>query len=462
VALSLPLGAGALLGARGRGMRSLLVVALGLVLVYLAATRTRGAWLGGALGLVTFFALARPRLSRPVLAAVLAAAALAATAALLPGRPNPRHVGDSKRFAGGVDVAQATFDIHAPSLRTRLGLWRRTLAMVGDHPFVGVGPGNWPVFFPRYAEPGAARDGVQTLALAPRQAHNDLLERTAETGGLGLASLLILGAALVLAIRRRLRAGDQDARTATAAAAGALVALVAAGITGFPLEMPATLAIGGLALGLMAPGPDQVAGRWGHPHLRRATAIAVSLAAVAWAGLRAERHLRGNHWLGQAERLVHGDPGPRGADRALSALERARAATPGELRVHLRTAQMLLRLDRGPGAALAARRALALEPFSPNAWITLASAQLAARDVEGARASIERAHALLHDQPLALFVDVRAALAAGDLRGAASARARLRAVAVASTDNQATASAARELVAQLPDVLRPAPPPEHP
>jgi predicted Zn-dependent protease len=116
---------------------------------------------------------------------------------------------------------------------------------------------------------------------------------------------------------------------------------------------------------------------------------------------------------------------------------------------------MMLRLGRAPEAALAARRALALEPFSPNAWITLASAQLAGRDVEGAQVSLGRALALLHDQPLALFVGAQAALAAGDPRRAASAELRLRAMATTGSEDPAIASAARELVAKLPEIGQP-------
>ena len=77
-------------GARGAGagtLRPWLMVGLLLAqLLYLAATRARGAWIGGALGIVAFVVVRRPALPRatgllliPIVAAVLAAA-------LLPGR----------------------------------------------------------------------------------------------------------------------------------------------------------------------------------------------------------------------------------------------------------------------------------------------------------------------------------------------------------------------------------------
>jgi O-antigen ligase len=448
VAMSLPFTAGAAMGGRARGTRLALVFALVLQLVYLAATRTRGAWIGGAAGLLAVLVLARPRWSRPVVAVALGAVALAAIAALIPGPRNPQYVGDTKRLASAVDVAQQSLDPRSVALRTRFGLWRRTLKMVRDQPVWGVGPGNWPVFFPRYAEPGAAQDGVSSAALQPRQAHDDLLERTAETGLVGLAALATLGWAVVSAARRRLRSADQETRASTAAASGALVALAGAGLTGFPLEMPATLALGGLALGLIAPG-NPVASPPGDlaPRRRwlRAAAVGLSAGLLLWAGLRAERRLRGSAWLGRAEQTLRHDSSAETATQALSALDRARAASPDEFRVHLRAAQMLLQLRRHAEGALAARRALALEPFSPNAWATLAAAQLGTGDTAGALASAGRALDLLHDYPFALLVHAQAAQARGDQPGAAGDWDRLRALATGAAD-QSTTTAARAIL----------------
>jgi O-antigen ligase len=458
VAMSLPLTVGAAAGAPGPGTRTALIAALALELVYLAATRTRGAWLGGAAGLLTVLALARPRWSRRAVAVALIAVALAASAALIPGPANPRYIGDQKRLASGIDVAQASFDPQSIALRTRLGLWRRTLEMVRDHPIWGVGPGNWPIVFPRYAEPSASREGVLSAAMAPRQAHDDVLERIAETGVVGFAAFAWLVLSVVLAVQHRLRAADESARASTAAAAGALVALAGAGCTGFPLEMPATIALGGLALGLVAPGaePVSIAGNtasWTlspraariRPWLGRA-AVGLAVSFVLWAGVRAERELRASYWLGRAERTLRSERSLPAATRALYALDRARAANPDEFRVHLRTSQMMLRLHRASDAAQAARRALALEPVSPNAWATLAAAQLAKGDARGARASTSRALDLLHDYPFALFVDGEAARLTGDSAGAASDWAHLHALAAQNTIDQATAEAARELI----------------
>jgi cytochrome c-type biogenesis protein CcmH/NrfG len=402
---------------------------------------------------LTVIALARPRLSRAAGLFVFAALLVAALAGLLPGPANPRYVDDKKRFASGVEVAQASFDPRSTAVRTRLGLWRRSLAMWREHPIWGVGPGQWPILFPRYAEPGAAQSGVLTPTLAPRQVHNDAIERLTETGAVGLFALLFLGGAVVITVRGRLRAGAGAERAATAAGAGALVALVATGLTGFPLEMPGTLALGGVALGLVAPGAGSrprvfeagLAVRW-RRHLAQAAVAILAGTLVLAVALRAERQLRGSYWLGEAERALGHSRAPNADLAAIHALEKAAAATPAAFPVWLRSAHAALRLGRAAEAVAASQRALLLEPFSPNAWATLASAQLAAGDVPGARASAARALALLHDYPFALFIEARAAEATGDGAAATAGWDRLAAVARSQEMDKETVADARALL----------------
>jgi O-antigen ligase len=205
MAMALPLGVGAVAGAQTRASRSALFVALSLELVFLAVTRARGAWIGAACGLGVTLWFVRERLSSAALAVAAGAAAVAVVAASVPGRLSPHDAGDVKRYAGVVALLEGGVDARGTALRTRLGLWRRTIAMLCDHPVLGVGPGNWPVVFPRYAEPGATRDGVLSATRAPRQAHEDLLERAAESGVPGLMALGVLAAGAVKGVRLRLR-----------------------------------------------------------------------------------------------------------------------------------------------------------------------------------------------------------------------------------------------------------------
>src|SRR5204862_8212082 len=158
-------------------------------------------------------------------------------------------------------------DPASPVVRTRLGLWRRTRALYREHPLAGIGPGNFPVMFPLHAEPHAAADGVMSATMVPRRPHNEVLERLAESGPLGLAAFLAVFAAAIATALSAARAargraapeagmGELDAASA---AAGAVAACFGCGLTAFPLAMPATALLFGVSLGVLdavaAPAP---------------------------------------------------------------------------------------------------------------------------------------------------------------------------------------------------------------
>ena len=459
MAMALPFGLSAAIGARPGTVRAAMLGSVALELVLLAVTRTRGAWLGGACGLTAAVILIRPRWSRLSIVTAVGAVAVAGLAAAIPGRVNSYDVGDRKRTSAVLQVLEEGFDARSTALKTRLGLWRRSLAMVREHPIVGIGPGNWPVVFPRYAEPGATRDGVLSPTLAPREAHNDFLERAAETGFLGLAALGLLSAAATSAVRRRLQSTNEETRVSAAGAGGALVALAVLSLTSFPLEMPATIALAGLALGMIAakgdratPRPDAEASqmapgspRTGRHALDRATAI-VSVALAALAVVRAERSVRSSACLGSAERAMARDrKGPGGTVDALEALQCALHAQPDNFRARLDFAQALTRDGRPAEAADAARQALVIEPYSPNLWAALAGADLNSEAFEAALGDATQALTLLNDYPLALHVRARAAERLGDIQQATSDRKRLGEIA-ARLDNDDTTRTARALL----------------
>jgi O-antigen ligase len=446
MAMALPLGTGAAARSPRRDTRAVLQAAVALELLYLAVTRTRGAWLGAACGLGTALWLARVRPSRTTLVAALGVVVAVGVAASVPGRFNPRDAGDAKRYSGVVEVLQEGFDARSIALRTRFGLWRRTVAMVGDHPWVGVGPGNWPVLFPRYAEPGAMRDGVLSATLTPRQAHDDLLERAAETGVVGLGALLFLAGGVAAAVRRSLETDDDDRRAHTAGATGALVALGVLSLSSFPLEMPGTLALAGLSLGLAAVDRARPAAAR-MPSAAVYAVVAGGLALVAGTAVRAERAVRGSFWLGRAERTMRTDAGSAGAEQAITALKRALQATPNDYRARLRTTQMLLRAGQAADAADAARQVIALEPYSPNGWAALAGAQLAQGNQTGARHAADEALQLLSDYPAALQLRAQAAEEEGDSSAARADRKHLAELAAGSIDPE-TARRARALLSE--------------
>jgi O-antigen ligase len=431
------------------GVPVLIVVVLILETLYVAVTRTRGAWLGAAIGAATWFALRRPGVSRAALGVTLAVTLVATVAALVPGRSTERDVLDVKRHEPGQRLLLDAVDPRMPAARTRLGLWRRTLALAGRHPLVGVGPGNFAVLFPLVAEPGARADGVLSPSEVPRRAHNDLLERLCDCGLLGLGALLaVYGVALAIVVQHARRDRAVTARgspgpTATAAgthgdvivaAAGAasLAALIACGITGFPLAMPATALLFGVALGAIAGStPTFRSARASAPWKRLPVLLAttVGFVALAVATVSSGQTLIASFWIARAEAVLRG--GDQGPVRALDALVRAERARPGQFRVALLTADAATRAGQGPRALDAAARALAVEPFSPHAWAARASAALAAGAPEMAAAAASRALALLADYPAALDARARAAARLGDTVTWRDARAHLAALAAA-------------------------------
>lgn len=80
------------------------------------------------------------------------------------------------------------------SITQRLNYWRTAIAIIKDHPILGVGPGNFQEVFLEY------RVGLSTDT---RYAHNIFLHTWAETGVLGLISISYLIASFFKKCRRR-------------------------------------------------------------------------------------------------------------------------------------------------------------------------------------------------------------------------------------------------------------------
>lgn len=414
------------------GASVLIVAVLILEAIYVAVTRTRGAWLGGAIGAATWFALRRPGALRGALGAALALALVATVAALVPGRSTARDALDAKRHQPGQRLLLDAVDLRAPVARTRLGLWRRTLVLAARHPIVGGGPGNFPVLFPLVAEPGARADGVLSPSEVPRRAHNDLLERLCDCGLLGLGALLaVYGVALAVVVQQARRGAAVTARgspgpaaTATAAdgdvavagaGAASLAALIACGMTGFPLAMPATALLFGVALGAIAGSAPTFLAASASASARPlpvVLAATVGFVALAMATVTSGRTLVASFWIARAESALR--TGDKGSVRALDALARADRASPGQFRVALLTAAAATRAGQAARALDAATRALAVEPFSPHAWAARASAALAADAPALAATAAARALGLLADYPAALDARARAAARLGD------------------------------------------------
>jgi len=250
----------ALAGLEARRRSELVVWQIGgaLVAAALVLSRSRAAWLALVLALILFVAeglwaggLWRNRTARGRVLALAGAAALGAVLALvLPNRLEWKS--DSPYLDSLRDIA----DFREGSGRGRLVQYQNTLRMAIDHPMLGVGPGNWPVAYPKYTFPGdPAFDREDFIPTNPWPS-SDWVALLAERGPLALLAVLLAGATLVVGAWRRWRAGLTTSEGLEALAA-LLTLVVLAGVSAFDavLLLPAPTVLTATLLGALVRPP---------------------------------------------------------------------------------------------------------------------------------------------------------------------------------------------------------------
>jgi O-antigen ligase len=123
----------------------------------LAFTYSRNAWLGLVAGILGLLATAR----RAGLIALTVVALGLLAAAVSP--------------ATVVERARSLADPRDATFRDRVAMWRSGLAMIADHPILGVGPGQVRAWYPHYRRPEAVRPSTGHL-------HNSPIHLAAERG----------------------------------------------------------------------------------------------------------------------------------------------------------------------------------------------------------------------------------------------------------------------------------------
>lgn len=180
---------------KGRWGICLWGVTFGLELAFLLATRSRAAWigLGGALLIALGLALVR-RASvqwvgvffRTHHLGIMLAALIVCLTALTPaevGRDWGEAMWDDKQH-----LTDAVVSVVKPGGdKSRLILWRHTLAMILENPVFGVGAGNWRLMYPVFAQ-----GDLMDPRTVPERPHNDVLWIWSEMGTLGLGAYGIL------------------------------------------------------------------------------------------------------------------------------------------------------------------------------------------------------------------------------------------------------------------------------
>jgi O-antigen ligase len=185
--------------------RLALAAIVGLCLVALALTFSRGGYAGLVVAIVVMVV---PRFRVPprrwAAAIGLTAGVLLASAAALPAT---REI--AQRV---VDRVTASTDLGEGSIQMHLDLWRVGLLVARDHPWLGTGPETFPLVSGAYVDqsfpPGRARFLGRFRLESP---HNELIGIAAESGLPALVAyvLILLGCA-VACLRRVRDAGDES------------------------------------------------------------------------------------------------------------------------------------------------------------------------------------------------------------------------------------------------------------
>jgi O-antigen ligase len=176
------------IASRGRAGRFLGFFAYAAILYMLLSTQTRAVWLGclgGLLCTIIITALVRLRLLRTLLHAqkriisvliILPFLVIVAGSFFKPAHSDPTSI---------TERAATIVDPRFESNNQRILLWRKTIRMSLDHPFLGVGAGNWKIFLPRYGLSDLTWPDMYFIEIRP---YNDFFWVLAETGVLGLLS----------------------------------------------------------------------------------------------------------------------------------------------------------------------------------------------------------------------------------------------------------------------------------
>jgi putative inorganic carbon (hco3(-)) transporter len=172
-------------------------------LLGLAATYTRGAWVGFASGVLALWPQIRSRRW------LLVVGFLVIGVTILAG---PRHLRER---------ALTMTDLDDVTVRERTYMWRSGIAMWREHPWLGVGPGGVKREYRNYALAEALRQRTGHL-------HNSAVQILVETGVAGLLAWLWLWAAFYTEAVRVFRRLPADATRERALVAGSIAA-----ITGF-------------------------------------------------------------------------------------------------------------------------------------------------------------------------------------------------------------------------------------
>ncbi len=204
---------------------------------------------------------------------------------------NPR--GGAVQAQSPSELVESAKKSYEQSKNQRLIMWRNSYNMFKDYWFLGVGIGNWMVYYPKYQESYAVDPALRGETLFHINAHNDYVEFICELGLVGLLLMLwvafavLIGIVRVFSFKSELRKEDQ---VMVMTVVVAILGIAGNAFVSFPLQQPITIAITMLYVGILAGAVWQASDssertfyRWALPSpvLKIATATAMTVATVA-------------------------------------------------------------------------------------------------------------------------------------------------------------------------------------
>ena len=246
----------------------------------LVLSRSRAAWLAAAAAglflIVEGLWLGRlwgdDRLRRRVVRLASVAMAGMVLALVLPNRLNWRS--DSPYLESLAGVA----NYKEGSGLGRVIQYRNTLAMAEHHPVLGVGPGNWPVFYPAYMSPGDPSFDANDIIPTNPWPSSDWMAMASERGFLALALLVLAGGTIALGAWARVRRGSRHVPTLTdLAIVATLIAVAVVGSFDAVLLLPIPTLFAWTIVGALASSARPIREIPLTSRARRAVMIAVAV-----------------------------------------------------------------------------------------------------------------------------------------------------------------------------------------
>jgi O-antigen ligase len=308
------------------------------------------------------------------------------------------------RFAGLLAAAGATEPTDT-SILWRLSMLQWTWDMICDHPWLGVGPGAFPVALTHY----------QRLPyVSGENPHNLYLQVAAEYGLPAAAAALLIAAVFLVRLGRVSRGGQQASDGASAAAlAGTLTAFLVHSAVDMGWTYPAIGFTAAIVSGLAA---RHVPARRGATRLAPALPRSVALAPLAVIAAVAVMRSGAASLVEWGNIDLEAAQAPASAARAFY---RATAFNPASFAAHRGLSRALQRAGDPDSALTAAQRAVATAPLDPNTHALAGEVAAAGGRWQLAQSEFHRAVELAPAASLRFHAQLVDALRAGGRTGEA-------------------------------------------